>query len=122
MADHVVPSATKRSDILVNPGEQVMPNTNSTPVTTPIGTPLIGSIAIDKEHHDDSIVHYDDDSEKRNSSYQMAWKKAMAAGPYKASSSYEKASVLLLSWDKDFDDLDVKGEVSVLPRLPDCYR
>ena len=112
MADHIVPSATQSPDIVLRPVEQVMPGTYSTPMATPIGTPVVGPITVEKEHHDDSIVHYEDDSEKRNSSYQMAWRRVMSHGPYNASSSYEKASVLLLSWEKDVDDLHVKEEVS----------
>ena len=117
----MVPLATQSPEIVLKPVEQIMPGTNITPMTTPIGTPVVGPITIEKEHHDDSIVHYEDDSEKRNSSYQMAWRRVMAHGPYNASSSYEKASVLLLSWDKDFDDLDVKGEVRVSLHVLDSF-
>ena len=120
MAGHIVPSAIQTPEIILKQVEQqIKLDTNTIPMTIPIGTPFVGPIAIEKEYHDDSIVHYEDDSEKRNSAYQMAWSQVMADGPYNASPSYEKASVLLLSWDKDLDDLDVKEEVNLSFRVLD---
>lgn len=55
-------------------------------------------------------MKYEDEYEKLNSSYQVAWNKVMEKGPL-TSASYESAAALLISWDKDFDDLDVKEEV-----------
>ena len=46
--------------------------------------------------------------EVRSSELQRVWTKAMAAGPYKGSSSYKKISVLTISWDPKFDDMGME--------------
>lgn len=85
-----------------------------TPFDTPATTPAATPTGREAQEHDDSIVHYENEDEKQNSAYQIAWSKVMEEGPYRASDSYEKGAVLLLSWDKDSDDLDVREEVRAL--------
>jgi len=88
--------------------ETSLPNGTLTP--TPIGCPTVQPGNNAKQQHDDSIVQYEDEYEKLNSQYQVAWNKVMGNGPL-TSASYESGAVLLLSWDKDYDDLEVKEEV-----------
>ena len=102
-------AATQTVDIKHKPFEE---NIASTP--SPLGTPLITPVNVEHHHHDDSIVHYEDEIEQLNSTYQVTWSKIMEDGQYKASSLYESAAVLLLSWNEDQDDMDVKGEVDKL--------
>ena len=83
-----------------------------TPVDTPVATPAATPTREQVPEHDTSIVHYENADEKLNSAYQISWSKVMEEGPYRASESYEKGAVLLLSWDKDLDDLEVQEEVS----------
>ncbi|MCJ1431894.1 hypothetical protein MMC27_001250 [Xylographa pallens] len=87
------------------------------PTPSPLGTPLVTPVNDEHHHHDDSIVHYEDEIEQLNSSYQVTWSKVMEEGQYKASSLYESAAVLLLSWDEDLDDMKVKGEVDKLAKV-----
>ncbi|MCJ1244330.1 hypothetical protein MMC30_001528 [Trapelia coarctata] len=116
MADDIVTKATTKPT--PNPVGVEKTDTNSiatiTPVDTPGTTPAATPTRRQLQEHDDSIVHYENEDEKQNSAYQIAWSKAMEAGPYRASDSYENGAVLLLSWDKDFDDLDVQEEVNAL--------
>ena len=110
-------ATTQTVDIRTCPSEGLTPSPEVTPISTPVGTPLVTPVTTENHHHDDSIVHYEDELEQLNSSYQVRWSKVMEEGQYKASSKYEAVSVLLLSWDEDFDDMDVKGEVDKLARV-----
>lgn len=59
-----------------------------------------------------SEVPYEDEYEKSDSSYRLAWYKLMDEdGHYKTSSFYKKVSCLLVSWDADSDDLHTEQEV-----------
>lgn len=64
--------------------------------------------------HDEGILALSHDKEDHDpNSLQAAWNKAMV-GLNSSSVSYKDVSVLLLSWDQDFDDLGVKEEVDAL--------
>ena len=65
---------------------------------------------------DGTIIEYNEEYEKLNSSYQLSWNKLMEEGPYEVSSAYQKVAVLLISWAKEFDDLGVENEV-IFPAL-----
>lgn len=110
-------ASTQTLDIRASPSEGLTPSPSVTPLSTPIDTPLVTSVTIEHDHHDDSIAYYEDEMEKLNSSYQVKWSKVMEEGQYKASSQYEAVSVLLLSWDENSDDMDVKGEVDKLAEI-----
>ena len=114
MADSVATAATQTANGNPKCGELAPPVPNGTLTPTPIGSPAIQPVTSAKQQHDDSIVPYEDEYEKLNSSYQVAWNKVMGNGPL-TSASYESAAVLLLSWDKDYDDLEVKEEVRAYP-------
>ena len=43
---------------------------------------------------------------------QLVWETVMEEVLYKSSSFYENVAVLLLSWDKKLDDMQVEEEVS----------
>ncbi|KAL9119202.1 MAG: hypothetical protein Q9187_004247 [Circinaria calcarea] len=64
-----------------------------------------------------SVVDYESEYEKVNSSMQLLWEKVMEQGSYKTNSAYESVAVLLLSWDKDLDDMNIKDEVDSLERV-----
>ncbi|MCJ1401715.1 hypothetical protein MMC11_004932 [Xylographa trunciseda] len=115
--DSMSTAATQTVDIKRSPSESILPNDNIVPTPSPLGTPLVTPVHVEHHHHDDSIVHYEDEIEQLNSSYQVTWSKVMEEGQYKASSLYESAAVLLLSWDEDHDDMDVKGEVDKLAEV-----
>ena len=66
---------------------------------------------IRKRPGDASIVEYRDEYEQLNSKYRLAWGEWMGEGSRTTSSHYKKVSVLLISWDEDFDDLHTKEEV-----------
>ena len=55
--------------------------------------------------------------EDKNSRFEVVWKNRMAKGGYKIPSYYEKAAVLLFSWEKDADDMDVENEVNDLKKV-----
>ncbi|MCJ1283851.1 hypothetical protein MMC26_003182 [Xylographa opegraphella] len=100
------------------------PSDTIVPTPSPLGTPLVTPVNVEHHPHDDSIVHYEDEIEQLNSSYQVTWSKVMEEGQYKASSLYESAAVLLLSWDEALDDMKVKGEVDRLAKVFEdifCY-
>ena len=61
-----------------------------------------------------SVVDYEDEYVRLNSQMQLVWENVMEEVPYKSSSSYKNVAVLLLSWDKDLDDMQVEEEVSVV--------
>lgn len=61
-----------------------------------------------------SVVDYESEYEKVNSSMQLLWEKVMEQGSYKTNSAYVSVAVLLLSWDKDLDDMNIKHEVRLL--------
>ncbi|MCJ1383053.1 hypothetical protein MMC17_006166 [Xylographa soralifera] len=109
-------AATQTVDIKRTPSSGP-PSEIIVPTPSPLGTPLVTPVNDEHHHHDDSIVHYEDEIEQLNSSYQVTWSKVMEEGQYKASSLYESAAVLLLSWDEDLDDMKVKGEVDRLAKV-----
>ena len=110
MVDTVATAATQTAD-----AEPLFagPETPDPPSPTPIGSLVAPPVTIAKQHHDESIVKYEDEYEKLNSAYQVAWNKVMEKGPL-TSASYESAAALLISWDEPFDDLHVKKEVRVI--------
>lgn len=57
-------------------------------------------------------IEYEDEYEKSNAALHLAWNAWMAEGVYKSPSFYKKVSCLLVSWDKECDDLDTETEVS----------
>ena len=63
-------------------------------------------------HSSAATVEYEDEFEKANASLQAAWNTVMdQEAYYKASSFYKKVKCLLISWDKDCDDLHTDKEV-----------
>ena len=59
------------------------------------------------------IVQYEDDFEKANAALQVTWSTLMdQSGYYKTSSFYKKVKCLLVSWDKECDDLHTDEEVA----------
>ena len=62
---------------------------------------------------DSHIIHYGDKREQENSKFQIAWEQNSRNGK-KSESSYERAAVLLISWDIKCDDLKTKDEVNSL--------
>ena len=57
-------------------------------------------------------MQYDDDFEKNNASLQVAFNTVMdKTSYYKDSSFYKKVKCLLISWDKDCDDIHTGEEV-----------
>lgn len=70
------------------------------------------SIEVDKAPEVADSIHYQDEYEKSNAALHLAWNTWMAEGNYKSPSFYKKVSCLLVSWDKDCDDLDTEEEVS----------
>lgn len=59
-----------------------------------------------------SPVEYEDEYEKSNASLQLAWSAIMDEdGHYKTSPFYRKVKCLLISWDKEHDDLHTEEEV-----------
>lgn len=58
-------------------------------------------------------IQYEDEYEKSNAALQLAWNSRMAEGNYKSPSFYKKVKCLLVSWDKECDDLDTEEEVSL---------
>ena len=57
-------------------------------------------------------MQYDDDFEKNNASLQVAFNTVMEESSYyKDSSFYKKVKCLLISWDKDCDDIHTGEEV-----------
>lgn len=58
-----------------------------------------------------SLIHYDEDSERVDSEYQVLWSEVMERGKYRSSSSYKHVAVLLISWAQACNDLSTKEEV-----------
>ena len=59
-----------------------------------------------------ATVQYDDDFEKNNASLQVAFNTVLETSSYyKDSSFYKKVKCLLISWDKDCDDIHTGEEV-----------
>ena len=57
-------------------------------------------------------MQYDDDFEKNDASLQVAFSTVMETSSYyKDSSFYKKVKCLLISWDKDCDDIHTGEEV-----------
>lgn len=106
-------------------------STTSTTPTVEVGANGINGLADPgkKSHHshscsesggkdnlvnDTSIVHYDDEYERLNSDYSVAWNKAMRKGTYRDSPQYKNVFALMISWESKHDDLHVKQEVDTL--------
>lgn len=70
------------------------------------------SIEINKAPEVADSIDYQDEYEKSNAALHLAWSARMAEGNYKNPSFYKNVSCLLVSWDKDCDDLDTEEEVS----------
>ena len=63
-------------------------------------------------HGGAATVEYEDDFEKANASLQVAWSTVMdEEAYYKIPSFYKKVKCLLISWDKNCDDLHTDKEV-----------
>ena len=75
-------------------------------------------VDIGKDFNDVSVVDYEDEYVRLNSQMQLVWETVMEEVPYKSSSSYKNVAVLLLSWDKDLDDMQVEEEVSSVTLVP----
>ena len=57
-------------------------------------------------------VEYENESEQRNASLQRAWSTYLReGGHYMRSPFYKKVKCLLISWDKEHDDLHTEPEV-----------
>ena len=74
-------------------------------------------IAEDHHAHDASIIPYTDDLERLNSTMQLAWRDAMDDAYYSSSQSYDHVEVLMLSWEKESDDLQVQQEIDQLTEV-----
>ena len=93
---------------------------HSVPQTIESTANLVGKTAaihLKEQLNEDSIIRYDQEAEKINSEFQVKWANWMAEGMYLSSSSYTDVAVLLISWEKDVDDLEVKEEVDRLEEL-----
>ncbi|MCJ1423610.1 hypothetical protein MMC29_001494 [Sticta canariensis] len=62
-------------------------------------------------------IQYEDEYEKSNAAFHLAWNACMAQGSYKSPSFYKKVSCLLFSWDKEVDDLGTEKEVADLTNV-----
>ena len=69
------------------------------------------------ESHDASIIKYEDANEKLNSTMQLAWSDVMDNDYYTSSTNYEHVEVLMLSWEKEEDDLAVQSEMDGLKEV-----
>lgn len=59
-----------------------------------------------------SPVKYEDENEKRNAYLQRVWSNCMReGGHYMRSQCYTQVKCLLISWDKEHDDLHTEPEV-----------
>ena len=57
-------------------------------------------------------VKYQDENEQRNASLQRVWSNSMReGGHYMRSPYYKRVKCLLISWDKEHDDLHTEPEV-----------
>ena len=57
-------------------------------------------------------VKYEDENEQRNASLQRVWSNSMReGGHYMRSPYYKQVKCLLISWDKEHDDLHTEPEV-----------
>ena len=63
---------------------------------------------------DDSIVEFERDEQKHDSSLRVTWSKVMDQGPYKNPSTYRKVVALLLCWAENSNDLATRDEVNRL--------
>jgi hypothetical protein len=103
---------------------KAMAATRNEEPAAPPSAKLDASTPFPKEPHDNTIVSYEDESERYNSTLQSIWSSVMDEGQYRTSASYKKVCVLLLSWDKPDDDLQVEFEVNelanTLKELFDC--
>ncbi|MCJ1265850.1 Phosphatidylinositol-4-phosphate 5-kinase [Lobaria immixta] len=71
----------------------------------------------DKASEGANSIQYEDEYEKSNAALQLAWNSRMAEGNYKSPSFYKKVKCLLVSWDKECDDLDTEEEVASLAKV-----
>ena len=63
-------------------------------------------------HNSFQKVQYEDEYEKADASLQLAWSTLMdEEGLNKTSSFYKKVRCLLISWAKEYDDLQTDKEV-----------
>ena len=72
-------------------------------------------------HHREQIrepatsIAYEDEYKKINATLQVAWSTVMdQCNYYKMQSRYQKVKCLLVSWDKDCDDMHTDQEVRLL--------
>lgn len=70
------------------------------------------SSTFDKASEGADSIQYEDEYEKSNAALQLTWNTRMNEGNYKSPSFYKKVKCLLVSWDKECDDLDTEEEVS----------
>ncbi|KAL6715998.1 hypothetical protein ACLMJK_006960 [Lecanora helva] len=61
-----------------------------------------------------SIINYESQDAKEDSEYQVHFTNSFAEGSHRNSSTYQKAVVLLLSWEKNSDSLATEEEVKRL--------
>lgn len=71
----------------------------------------------DHRPHDASIISYTDELERLNSTMQLAWRGVMDEAYYSNSQSYDHVEVLMLSWEKESDDLKVQEEIDQLTEV-----
>ena len=66
--------------------------------------------------HDATIIPYDNEYEKLNSTMQLAWGDVMDSSSeiFTSSTRYRDVHVLMLSWEDQYDDLKVQGELDEL--------
>jgi Caspase domain len=62
-------------------------------------------------------ISYDDEYVKLNSSLQVAWNESLNPDVFTTSTTYRKVEVLMLSWEPEFDDLKVQGEINDLKNV-----
>ena len=70
-----------------------------------------------QEPHDTSIIAYEDELERLNSGMQLAWSEVMDVDYYTTSTNYEYVEILMLSWEKEVDDLKVQQEIDDLTQV-----
>ena len=63
---------------------------------------------------DAGILDGQTETEDRNSEFQIAWSNVMSKGPYSSPSYYKRTAVLLFSWVKGFNGMDVEEEIDEL--------
>ena len=66
---------------------------------------------------DASIIAYEDEIERLNSTMQLAWSEVMDDAYYTSSTNYDRVEVLMLSWAREADDLQVQKEMDDLKEV-----